>query len=140
MVAYIDSSVLISGLFREKEGVVNLKTYGQMYSSRLLQTECLRTLVRKVIEKQVTEDAYVRLKSMVTKAISGVALIQIDESILSLAESPFPVHLSTLDAIHLASALRLKESLEPDEEFLFLTYDEKLGKAAKVMGLGVLGV
>lgn len=137
--AYLDSSFFLAGLFDERGEVKNLEVHGQIYSSRLLQTECLRVLIRRLLDKKISEENYAHLKSIVLKAVSGVNLIQIDESILSLAETPFPVGLATLDSIHLASVLRLKEHLDTTEVFFF-THDEKLGKAAKVMGFEVVGV
>ena len=43
--------------------------------------------------------------------------------------------LATLDAVHLASALRIKSAHLP-----FITYDRQLAKAAKSNGLKVLGI
>lgn len=138
MIGYIDSSVLISNIFSEAGAVSNLETYGVLYSSRLLQTECLRALIRRLMQRKVSESQFSQMKNKVMRALSGIKLLQVDEPTLLLAETPFPVNLATLDAIHLASALRLKNAL-PDEELYFLTHDERLGSAAQVMGLQVLG-
>jgi len=139
MIAYLDSSVMLANLFDERKEMVHLDVYGQIFSSRLLQTECFRVLIRRFIEKKLDEETYARMKAMLAKAISGINLIQIDESILKISETPLPVGLATLDSIHLSSAIRLKEQVKTDDVF-FITYDEKLGKAAKVMGFGVLGI
>ena len=139
MTCYIDSSVFIESLFSRKKHAVSLDIYGEIYSSRLLQTECARVMIREILAKNIPESSYAQMKNVLMKAISGISLIHVDENILSTAETPFPMHLATLDSIHLATALNLKKSLG-DEEFFFLTYDEKLGKAAQVMGLQVLGI
>lgn len=138
MIGYIDSSVIIANIFSEAGAISKLETYGVLYSSRLLQTECLRVLIGKLLNKKASEEHFARMKDGVLKALSGIKLLQVDEPTFLLAETPFPVNLATLDAIHLASALRLKNAL-PDEELYFLTHDERLGSAAQVMGLQVLG-
>ncbi len=138
-VCYIDSSLLLENIFSENGALVDLEVYGKVYSSRLLQTECIRVTIRNLLSKKIVESSFATSKTKLMEALSGIVLINIDDDILSMAETPFPVHLMTLDSIHLATALTLKKSL-PDEDFYFLTYDQKLGKAAQVMGLQVLGI
>ncbi|MBI2605845.1 MAG: type II toxin-antitoxin system VapC family toxin [Deltaproteobacteria bacterium] len=139
MIGYIDSSVIIANIFSESGAISKLEAYGALYSSRLLQTECLRVLVGKFLNKKASEEQFARMKDGVLTALSGIKLLQLDEPTLLLAETPFSVNLATLDSIHLASALRLKSAL-PGEELHFLTHDERLGRAAQVMGLQVLGI
>ena len=53
------------------------------------------------------------------------------------ASETFPTVVGTLDAIHLATALAVRE-VEPID--LLLTHDAQLGTAARSLGFSVLGV
>ena len=56
---------------------------------------------------------------------------------LARAAEPFRSPIGTLDAIHLATALLLRESSE--EDFAFATHDAALAPAARSHGFQVLG-
>lgn len=58
--------------------------------------------------------------------------LRIDERVRTEAAALEPSTLRSLDAIHLATALELSESLDA-----FLVYDKRLGEAAEAMGLTV---
>lgn len=59
-----------------------------------------------------------------------------DPPVLVRAADPFPTPLGTLDALHLASALLVREEV-PD--VMLATHDERLATAAVAMGFGVHG-
>jgi uncharacterized protein len=64
--------------------------------------------------------------------LGGVALLPLSEAILDEAASLAPTGLRSLDALHLATALSVR-----DEVGVFLCYDERLGAAAADRGLSV---
>lgn len=64
--------------------------------------------------------------------LEGVSLLPIDDLILDLASELGPKSLRSLDALHLATALSVR-----DEVGLFVTYDERLADAANNQGLPV---
>ena len=70
-----------------------------------------------------------------TQCPSAVALIPLSEAILTAAQTALPAAVSTLDAIHLATALELAGDglLEA-----IMTYDVRLAQAAGTHGLAVL--
>ncbi len=59
-------------------------------------------------------------------------------SVLRRAGEPYPLALKSLDAIHLASALVLRDRRDPD--LVFATHDRQLGRAAATMGFDVIGL
>jgi len=63
----------------------------------------------------------------------GLVLVELEEDIRSLACVALPPRLRTLDAIHLATALALREDLEA-----FVTYDVRLAEAVERAGLPLL--
>lgn len=66
-----------------------------------------------------------------------LAIHPLTERILRRASETFPTVVGTLDAIHLATALAIRE-VEPVD--LLLTHDVQLGTAARSLGFSVLGV
>ena len=65
-------------------------------------------------------------------------VIEINQTVKQKAAEPFPTVIGTLDAIHLASALVLKEENQK-LEITFLTHDSQLSTAATAMGFEVAG-
>lgn len=66
------------------------------------------------------------------KWLEGLSLLPIDDLILDIASELGPTSLRSLDALHLATALSVR-----DEIGLFVTYDERLAEAAGDQGLTV---
>jgi len=62
-----------------------------------------------------------------------VALLPLDDAVLHTAAQLGPAELRSLDALHLATALSIR-----DELGIFVTYDERLAAAAEVNGLRVI--
>jgi predicted nucleic acid-binding protein len=71
----------------------------------------------------------------VGKLLSGQVLIPLDEEILAAAETIAPSVVRTLDAIHLATAVRLSDAEQLDT---LMTYDKQLAIGAREHGLQVL--
>ncbi len=65
--------------------------------------------------------------------LEGVALLPLDDAVLDAATSLMPIGLRSLDALHLATALSVREELGA-----LVTYDERLGEAATDHGLNVV--
>lgn len=64
--------------------------------------------------------------------LRDVALLPLDDALLDEASSLGPTGLRSLDAIHLATALSVREEIGA-----LFTYDERLAEAAKARGLPV---
>lgn len=64
--------------------------------------------------------------------LRGIVLIAIDEEVLLGAAELDPPLVRTLDAIHLATALRLADELEA-----IVTYDRRMIEAARLHGLPI---
>ena len=64
--------------------------------------------------------------------LSGLALLPIDDRVLHAAATVGPPGLRSLDAIHLATALSVRERLG-----VLFCYDERLAEAAASAGISV---
>lgn len=64
--------------------------------------------------------------------LEGVSLLPLDEAVLDEASALEPAGLRSLDALHLATALSVREEIG-----VLVTYDLRLAKAAEDRGLDV---
>lgn len=111
LVAQAETQALVDWLDREPARLV---------SSDLLETELRRIAVREGCDQ-----------SKVSVILDGVSLAALDRATYrSAGFLPMP-YLRTLDALHLEAAMRL------DVEAV-LTYDNRLGEAARAAGLDVI--
>lgn len=122
-VVYIDTSALGALLIDRPESPALLdwldQTSATLVSSDLLETELRRVAVREGLDQ-----------ADVTRLLDGVALAALDRAVYrSAGFLPMP-YLRTLDALHLEAAMRLDASA-------VLTYDRRLGMAARSVGLDV---
>jgi predicted nucleic acid-binding protein len=91
-------------------------------SSALLAVEAIRAC-----EKYTTEHA-----DNARAWLEGVSLLPLDDGVLDAATSLEPAGLRSLDALHLATALSVR-----DEIGVLVTYDQRFAEAAEVHGLNV---
>ncbi len=121
---YLDTSAVVKLLLREKESVALRAYFGNRdwASSALLRTELPRALGR--VEPSVLPRA--------VDLLAQVSLLVIDTQVLDTAARLSPSTLRSLDAIHLASALELR-----DELTAFVAYDDRLLAAASALGMSV---
>jgi hypothetical protein len=78
-----------------------------------------------------------RYRADLIEAIDALSLVALDTIVLERGSEPFPTTLGSLDAIHLASALLARDSVEG---LVFATPDDELGTAAFSTGFRVHGV
>ena len=136
MNAYIDSSVLLRVILGEPERLSSWDRIDLAVSSDLIRLECLRTIDRARIHLRLTDDAVSRQRADILEAIESINLIPLTTSILERAAEPFPTLIGTLDAVHLASALLVRDQYD---DLLFATHDQKLAVAARAIGFHVDG-
>jgi uncharacterized protein len=67
------------------------------------------------------------------RVVSQIAVVEPNESIRARAALLDPVTLRSLDALHLATALELRDELSG-----FVTYDARMATAAEPLGLEIL--
>ena len=125
-VAYIDTSVLGRVLLGEPDRAAILRELGAFelrVASRLARIELRRLALRH----DVLADA--------DQLLSGVALLPLDDDLLTAAETVPPPTVATLDAVHLANAVRLARAGRLDA---IVTYDSRLAEGARQHRLTVL--
>ena len=123
---YVDTSAVGRVLLGEPDAPAvlrDLADFDQHVASRLLRIELRRLALR--------EDAL----EAADRLLDGVALIPLDDAILASSETLAPATVATLDAIHLATAVRLAAAGVLDT---VMTYDRQLADGAAHHGLRIL--
>jgi predicted nucleic acid-binding protein len=124
---YLDSAAVVKLVHAEQESDVlrdwlTERADTGWVSSVLLEVESFRALARH------SPGAIARLHSV----LDLVELVELDSGIRILAQTIAPATVRSLDAIHLATALRIRGQLTS-----FVTYDKRLADAAAAAGLTV---
>ena len=134
---YLDASVAIRKLQREAGSLRQWGQWERAYSSELLRVEVLRTIDRTRLRGTLTDREAADLVEKARAIFDGLELIELTETVLNRAAQSFLTPLGTLDALHLATALRLVES--SGVELTFLTHDTELATAARSVNFKVEG-
>lgn len=137
MTLYAETSAVLRWLFAEEGGEglrVALASADKVTSSRLTQIETRRVVRRAEREGRITAAESADILAVFAQAASTWAVVEITEEIARRAEEAFPNEpVRTLDALHLASALFLRQSF-PD--LVILSSDERFSANAALLGFG----
>ena len=123
---YLDSSALVKLVVPEAETgalLTFLADHPRQVTSRLAHVEVARASARVGLSDVGRVEA----------VLAQVSVSEVDAEIASLAARVRPITLRTLDAIHLATALRLGGILAA-----LVTYDARQAQAGEALGLQVI--
>ncbi len=137
MNVYLDSSVVLRRLRRESSPIPGWAQWERAYASVLLRVEVLRTIDRLRLGGLITDGQVAQLLDQAQTIFSTINFVPLSDAILQRAAESFLTALGTLDALHLATALRLREAGSID--LTFLTHDTELALAARSVNLPVNG-
>ncbi|MES1192685.1 MAG: type II toxin-antitoxin system VapC family toxin [Solirubrobacterales bacterium] len=124
---YLDTSALGRVVLDEPDSAAigaALGGFDAVVSSRLLRIELHRVGLRTGIPREEIEEW-----------LASVSLVPMDDATLSVAEAVSPASVATLDAIHLATALRLAAG---GHVASIMTFDVRLAEGAREHGLAVI--
>lgn len=123
---YLDSSAIVKLAVREPESDAlrrHLRRRRPWVSSALARTEVLRSLLAS------GEDAVAAGRAVLARC----DLVRVNDRVLNLAGTMSPTELRSLDAIHLATAERLRDEISE-----LVVYDQHMADAALELGHRVL--
>jgi hypothetical protein len=121
---YLDASACVKLMLAEPESSAleeALKSVERLVASEILEVEVMRATQRGGGEVAVAR-----------AQLEGVRLLPLSDGIRRRASELTPLSISSLDAIHIATALELGERLDG-----LFTYDEQMAVAASDAGLEV---
>lgn len=124
-VAYVDASALTKLILDEPDSTTMRRWY--VGSERVLCSRIGIVETRRAVGRSKHDAAHLDV------ILRSVEVVEFDADIARQASMIAPATLNTLDAIHLASAVRLGEAVDA-----FVTYDNRLAEAARAAGLPVI--
>ena len=135
MTLYAETSAVLRWLFQEEHGEqvrVALSRAAKVVTSRLTAIEVWRATHRAERQRRLSAAEAADVRAVFSQAGAAWAALELTDDIAHRAEERFPVEpVRTLDAIHLASALVLRQSF-PD--LVVLTADERVRANALQLG------
>jgi hypothetical protein len=124
-VAYADASALVKLALDEAESGALRRWF--------VEAERVATSLLGIVETQRAVRRRAHDPEHLQAVVRSIDVIGFDPDVARLAGDLQPSPLKTLDAIHLATALRLLPDLDA-----FVTYDDRLADAARALGLPVV--
>jgi predicted nucleic acid-binding protein len=137
MTVYVDTSVVLRILLREPNPVKIWGQWNKAYSSALWRVEALRTVDRLRLAHEISDSEVAELVREIKITHETFAIHPVTNQIFQRASETFPTVVGTLDAIHLATALSIREIENID---YLLTHDSQLATAARSLGFDVMGM
>jgi predicted nucleic acid-binding protein len=122
---YIDSSAILKLIKPEKESAALIKKLpNTLIASRISRVEVTRTIIR--YEPDLLDSTY--------DVLADIQMVPVEDSIITIAENlPQFINLRSLDSLHIASALAIKNVLKG-----IITYDKEMVIAANALGFKTL--
>lgn len=122
---YIDSSAILKLIKPEKESAALIKKLpSALIASRISRVEVTRTIIR--YEPDLLDSTY--------DVLADIQMVPVEDSIITIAENlPQFINLRSLDSLHIASALAIKNVLKG-----IITYDKEMVIAANALGFKTL--
>jgi predicted nucleic acid-binding protein len=137
MNVYLDSSVVLRRLQREPAPLAHWGQWKHAYSNVLLRVEVFRTVDRNRLRGAISDREASELITTAHAFFDAIEFVALSDGILNRASQSFFTALGTLDALHLATALRLVDA--GSMELTFLTHDAELAIAARSVNFTVEG-
>lgn len=130
---YLDSSALVKLMIEEpeSEALTEAVTDHDLISSELALVELPRVFHRLRSGRRASEQE--GLRAALDEVLRDIFLVPVDRTLLIEAGDLPDAYLRSLDAIHVASALRTAERADA-----MITYDDRQESAAKKAGLKVM--
>jgi predicted nucleic acid-binding protein len=137
MIVYVDTSVVLRVLLHEPNPVGIWGQWNKAYSSALWRVEALRTVDRLRLTHEISDTEVAELVRDIQITHQTFSIHPITNQVLQRASETFPTVVGTLDAMHLATALSIREIESVD---LLLTHDSQLATAARSLGFEIMGI
>ena len=138
MIAYVDSSVVCRVVMCQPDRLVELEACSRRLTSQLTQLECLRAIDKARLDEGLDQDEILERRLVLFQQLRRMSKVAVARSVLDRASFSLPLPIKALDAIHLATALQLRERRHAG--LVFATHDRQQGRAALALGFEVIGL
>lgn len=137
MTGYVDTSVILRVLLRQGGALESWGRWSAVYASEMLKVEARRVIDRLRLGGLLDDEGVAQAHEELARIEAAVHFVRLSQPILDRASGPMPTVLRTLDALHVASALLLREGRE--RELVFATHEDQQSRAARALGFKVVG-
>ncbi len=137
MIAYVDSSVVARFVLRQPDRLAELTTFDQRVTSQLTQLECLRALDKVRMDDGMASDEVLARSLVLYGLLRSMMRVAVSRAVLERGSASFPLPVKSLDAVHMGTALHLRERGYP--EMVFATHDRQQARLALLLGFPVIG-
>lgn len=138
MIVYLDTSTVLRILLRQPRPLAAWNTWEHAYTSELLGVEARRIIDRCRLEGIFDDTGLVAAQQGLARVEATLLRVRLTRTVLQRASQPLGVVVRTLDALHLASALLLRE--RQGIELTFATHDQQQAVAAQALGFECIGM
>jgi len=138
VIVYLDTSVVLRVLVDQLPTLAGWGNWAEAYSSDLMSVEARRTIDRLRLAAALDDVGVADAQAELARIERSLGRIRLTRSVLARAAQPMATAVRTLDAIHLASALLLRERHRDD--LLFATHDRRQAISARALGFTCVGV
>lgn len=138
MTVYLDTSIVLRILLRQPKRLTAWGRWERAYASELLGVEARRVIDRLRLEGVVGDAAVADAQQELSRIERTIGSIPLTRPVLQRASLPMATVVKTLDAIHLASALLLRE--RRDASVVFATHDPQQARGARALRFECTGV
>jgi uncharacterized protein len=135
---YLDTSTVLRILLRQPKPLAIWARWNRAYASELLHVEACRVIDRLRLEGGLDDQGVADAREQLSRIEGAISMVALSRPVLQRAALPMATVVKTLDAIHLASAMLLRE--RRGVELSFATHDPQQGRAARALGFDCVGV
>jgi predicted nucleic acid-binding protein len=138
VIVYLDSSVVLRVVVGQTPALAGWGNWDAAYSSEVLCVETRRTLDRLRLAGALDDGGIADAMAELGRIERTIAFVRLGRRILDRAAESMPTAVRTLDALHLASALAVRQRRA--DGLLFATHDARQALAARAFGFTCVGV
>jgi predicted nucleic acid-binding protein len=135
---YLDTSTVLRVLLRQPRPLAMWARWERAYASELLHVEACRVIDRLRLEGALDDAGVADAREQLGRIEGAIGSVALSRPVLQRAALPMATVVKTLDALHLASALLLRE--RRGLELSFATHDPQQARAARALGFDCIGV
>lgn len=137
MIVYLDTSVVLRVLLRQRGALRSWNRWTEAYASEILKVEARRVIDRLRLDSLLGDEEVALAHEALGRIEQSIGFIGLTPRVLERSAAPMPTVVETLDAVHLASAVLFEEAR--GERPVFATHDRRQSTAARALGFRCVG-
>jgi hypothetical protein len=137
LTVWLDTSVILRVLLKQGGALRSWRDWDAVSASEVLRVEARRVLDRLRLERALDDIGLAKAQEQLAEIEATISFVHLTRIVLERASGPMPTVVTTLDAIHLASALIYRE--QRDSALIFATHEIQQRSAAIAFGFPCVG-